>query len=114
QGGGLPAESCLAGADDGLGAVGNLKSGEDVGDVVADGFGAEDQFVADLGVVAGGGDEVEDLVLALGELGAASPGGVDPGSIRQTGSRYGSYPQAGGPVVAAAGWGDDAGPVGAV
>jgi hypothetical protein len=34
-------QSGFAGADDGLGAVGDLQLGEDVGDVVSDGLGAE-------------------------------------------------------------------------
>jgi len=46
----VPAEARLAGADDGLGAAGNPELGEDSGDVVADGVGAEEEPDGDPGV----------------------------------------------------------------
>jgi hypothetical protein len=44
----LATQAGLAGPDDGLGAVGDLELEEDVGDVVADGLGAEMQAAGDL------------------------------------------------------------------
>src|SRR5690242_9408367 len=58
----------VAGADDGLGAAGDLKLAEDVGDVVANGLSAEDELLGDGGVGETLGDEAEDLALAVGQL----------------------------------------------
>ncbi len=55
----------LAGADDGLRPVRHLQPGEDVGDVVADRFGAEVEAFGDLGVRLVAGDEGEYLALAV-------------------------------------------------
>src|SRR6266511_2735026 len=63
------AEAGSAGADDGFGAVGDLKFGEDCGDVVADGFGADDEVLRDGGVRPSDGDQVEDFAFAGGQLG---------------------------------------------
>src|SRR5215210_6430645 len=59
----------LAGADDGLRPICYLQFAENVGDVVADGFGAEVEAFGDLEVLVALGDEVEDLALAVAELG---------------------------------------------
>jgi hypothetical protein len=56
----------FTGADDGLGAVGDLELGKDVGDVVADGLLAQVQLFGDLGVRLVAGDEIQDLALAVG------------------------------------------------
>ena len=53
--------------NDGLGAVGDLQLGEDVGDVVPYGLRAEGELPGDGGVGMSFGDEVEDLALAFGE-----------------------------------------------
>ncbi len=60
-------EAGFSGADDGLGPVGHLKFGEDVGDMVADGLFAEDEATSDSEVVVPLGDELEHLVLTFGE-----------------------------------------------
>src|SRR3712207_5145015 len=65
----VPAQARLAGADDGLGAVGATQLGEDPRDVGADGMGAEEEPVGDPGVVVPAGYEVEDLALPRGQLG---------------------------------------------
>src|SRR5215218_4218929 len=65
----FPAKPGLAGADDGLGAVGDLQLGEDVRDVVAYGLGAQVEAPGDLGVRLVACYEPQDLVLTLGELG---------------------------------------------
>ena len=49
------AEACVAGPQDGLGAVGHLELGEDGRDVVRDRLGAKAQLVGDLAIVAAGG-----------------------------------------------------------
>jgi len=49
-------QSGFSGANDGLGAIGDLELVEDVREVIAHGFGAEEQALRDLGIV-----------LALGE-----------------------------------------------
>jgi hypothetical protein len=61
-------------ADYGPGAVGDLEFGEDVGDVVAYGLQAEEELFGDLLVIVSGGDEVQDLALAVGELGEDGSG----------------------------------------
>ena len=58
--GSVAAEPGSAGADDGVGSVGDLEFAEDVGDVVADGFWAEEQAAGDGGVVQALGDQVQD------------------------------------------------------
>src|SRR5919112_407194 len=65
----LPAQPRLARPDDSVCPVGNLQLGEDVGDVVAYGLGADKQACGDLGVGVALGYEIEDLYLARGELG---------------------------------------------
>ncbi len=40
----------IAGFDDGLGTVGDLELVEDIGDMVADGFGGNVEVVGDVGV----------------------------------------------------------------
>src|SRR5688572_16894036 len=64
--------------DDALRAGGDAELGEDVGDVVAHGLLAEGQAAGDGVVVEAAGDEVEDLALAIGQLGEragpAAPG----------------------------------------
>src|SRR5918995_251984 len=65
----LPSQPGFAGTDDGLGAVRDLKLGEDVGDVIAHGLGAQVEAFGDLGVRLVAGYELQDLVLALGQLG---------------------------------------------
>src|SRR5688572_8663195 len=57
-----------AGLGCGLGSGGDLEFGEDGGDVVADGLRSQAQAGADRGVGQAGGQEVEDLVFAGGEL----------------------------------------------
>jgi hypothetical protein len=57
-----------------VGAVGHVELGEDVGHVVADRLGAEDQAAGDGLVVQAPGDEVEDVVLPLGQLGERPAG----------------------------------------
>lgn len=47
----------LPGAEHGLGAVNDLQFAEDIGDVVADGFWAEDELLGDIGVAVSLGDE---------------------------------------------------------
>src|SRR5215210_9172396 len=60
-----------------MGAVCDLKLGEDVGDVVAYGLRAEEEVSGDLRIAVTPGDEAEDLALAGGELGEGF-GGVGP------------------------------------
>ena len=57
------------GSDDRFGAVGGAELGEDVGDVVADGFLAERQPVGDRLVGQPGGEAVKDVALAGGQRG---------------------------------------------
>src|SRR5215204_528798 len=66
--GSLPAQSCFAGPNDGLGTVGNLQLGEDVRDVVAHRLGTHVESPGYLGVAAALGYEVEDLRFTNGEL----------------------------------------------
>ncbi len=54
----------LAGADDGLGPIGDLQLGEDVGDVVSHGLEAEVEPLRYLPVILAPGDQGEDLLLA--------------------------------------------------
>ena len=61
----LFAQSSLPRSNDGLGAVGYLEFAEDVGDVVGNGFEAEDQPMSDVAVVVALGDQVEDFALAV-------------------------------------------------
>jgi hypothetical protein len=70
----------FAGADDGLRAIGDLELGEDVRDVVAHRLGAQVEALRDLGVRLVLGDQGEDLVLAVGELGKASGGALGRGT----------------------------------
>jgi hypothetical protein len=51
-------EAGAAGAQDGLGAVGDLELGEDGRQVVSDRLDAEGELLGDLVVVAAGGDQV--------------------------------------------------------
>jgi hypothetical protein len=62
------AEAGVAGAQDGLGAVGHLELGEDGRDVVGDSLGAEAEPLGDVVVAVAGGQEVQDLAFAGGEL----------------------------------------------
>src|SRR5215203_1492621 len=71
----LSSQSRFAGPDDGVGAVGYLQLGEDVGDVVAYGLGAQVEACGDLGVGVALGDEIEDLYLPDAELGVDVLGG---------------------------------------
>ena len=71
------AEAGVAGAQDGLGAVGHLELGEDGRDVVGDRFGAEAESFGDLVVGLAGGDQVQDLAFAGGEF--REPVGVTGG-----------------------------------
>jgi hypothetical protein len=61
---GVPAQTGFAGPEDGLCPVGDLQFGEDVGDVVAHGLGADKVMPGYFGVGVPLGDEVEDLTLA--------------------------------------------------
>jgi hypothetical protein len=67
------AESGVAGSDDGLGAVGDLEFGEDVRDVVADGFRAEVQPAGDVGVAAALGEQRQHFAVAFGQYGERHP-----------------------------------------
>src|SRR5262245_25921204 len=85
----LLAEASLAAEDDGLGAIGGVELAEDVRDVIADGLGAEDQAAGDGLVVEALGDELEDVVLALGQLGEGAAGGAAPAGKGQLGHGVG-------------------------
>src|SRR5439155_10728164 len=61
-------EACLPRADDGLRPVGHLELAQDVGDMVAHGFGAQHEAGGDFGVLLALGDQVEDLPFAVAEL----------------------------------------------
>ena len=75
---GAPApQAGLARPHDRLGPVADLELREDVRDVVADGLGRQAEGRGDVGVGPPLGDQLEDLALALGELGKR--GGVDAG-----------------------------------
>jgi hypothetical protein len=63
------AEAGVAGAQDGLGAVGHLELGEDSREVVGDRLCAEAQPFGDLVVGAAGGQQVQNLTLPGGQLG---------------------------------------------
>src|SRR5919201_5043141 len=67
--GALAAEPGLAGPYDRLGAIRDLELGEDVGDVVAHGLRAENEVARDLLVAPPLRDQLEQLALALGQLG---------------------------------------------
>ena len=67
------AESGVAGSDDGLGAVGDLELGEDVRDMVADGFRAEVQPAGDVGVAAALGEQRQHFAVAFGQYGERYP-----------------------------------------
>src|SRR5262245_38318298 len=84
----LLAETTLAAENDGLSAIGGVELAEDVGDVVADGLGAEDPAAGDGLVVEARGDELEDVVLALGRLGEGA-GGAAPAGQGQLGHGVG-------------------------
>ena len=71
---GVPAQTGFAGPEDSLRPVGYLQLGEDVGDVVAYGLGADEELPGDFGVRVTLGDEVEDLALAGGEFRKSLPG----------------------------------------
>jgi hypothetical protein len=60
------AEPGLSSHGDGLSSVLHLKFGEDVGDVIGDGLGAESEAAGDLDVARSAGDEREDLSFAVG------------------------------------------------
>ena len=55
----------FSGTDDGLGSVGNLQLGEDVGDVVAYRLGAQRQLPGDRRIGVSLRDEVQDLTREL-------------------------------------------------
>jgi hypothetical protein len=61
---GVLAQTGFAGPEDGLRSVDYLQLGEDVGNVVAHGLGADEEVPGDFGVGVTLGDEVEDLTLA--------------------------------------------------
>ena len=63
------AEAGFAGADYGLGTVCDPELGEDVGDMVADGFGAKVEAGGDVAVAPAFGDELQDLAFAGGQFG---------------------------------------------
>jgi hypothetical protein len=69
------AEAGVAGAQDGLGAVGHLQLGEDGREVVGDRLAAEAEPFGDLVVVAAGGQQVQDLAFPGGQLGERGRGG---------------------------------------
>src|ERR687898_2840190 len=77
--GSFAAESGLTRADDGLCSIGDLQLGEDVGDVVADRFGAEVEALRYLGVRLVTGDEDQDLAFPVGKLGEGFRGRVRAG-----------------------------------
>jgi len=56
----------IASADDGLGPVRDLKFGEDVADVIGDGFRAQTQITGDGRVRAALGDQLENFAFTLG------------------------------------------------
>src|SRR5204863_7759272 len=64
----LASEARFAGTHDRLGSIGDAELVEDVRDVVADRLVADAEPGPDLGVRAALGDQLEDLVLAVGEL----------------------------------------------
>jgi hypothetical protein len=55
----------LPGLDNGLGAVGDLQLVKNVGNVVADRFGADVELLGDLLIVFPLGDALKDLALAV-------------------------------------------------
>jgi hypothetical protein len=59
----------FSGPNDGLGSVGYLQLGEDVGDVVPHGLRAQVELFGDRGVRVPPGDELKDLALAVGKGG---------------------------------------------
>jgi hypothetical protein len=83
----LPAlpQAGFSGADDRLGPVNNLKLGEDVGDVVANGLGAQRQLPGDRRVGVSLCDEVQDLTLAVCERGEGLGWGASLGRGREVG-----------------------------
>src|SRR5215472_4040563 len=68
SGAGRLSHAGVPGLDDGLGPVGDLEFGEDVRYVVADCLGAERQPACNHAVGPALGEQVEDLVLAVGQL----------------------------------------------
>src|SRR6516225_4522845 len=58
----------VPGLDDGLGPVGDLQLGQDVGHVVADGLVTERQTGCDRGVGAALGEQIEHLAFPAGQL----------------------------------------------
>src|SRR6185295_7441585 len=73
---GLPTQSGLAGADDRLAPVGDAELVEHVRDVVPDGLVADLEPPGDLGVRLAASDQLEHLVLAVGQLGERAGGGA--------------------------------------
>ena len=63
---GLTVEACFPGAQNGLGAIGNLEFIEDVGDVVARGLEADREALGDLLVCQMLRQEGKDFHLTLG------------------------------------------------
>ena len=61
-------QPCMVSPDDGLGSIGDLQFGEDVGHVVADCLRAQVEVPCNLGVGLVLGDQRENLLLALSEL----------------------------------------------
>jgi hypothetical protein len=83
------------GLDGCLGAVVEVEFGEDAGDVVVDGVGAERQLAGDLVIVLAAGELAEDLKFAFGERGADRVGGVlavGVIGISRSRIRYRSFP----------------------
>jgi hypothetical protein len=80
-------EPRLAGADDGLGAVGHAEHGEDAGDTLADGLRLEHEAVRDVGVVQVAGHQVEDIPFASGEFGEGVDRAARHGSGEVEGAR---------------------------
>jgi hypothetical protein len=62
-------EPGLVGERDEAGAVVAVELAQDVADVALGGQGADDEPAGDLGVAEAAGDEQQDVVFAVGELG---------------------------------------------
>src|SRR5579862_9647073 len=74
------AQAGISGTRDRLGAVGDGELGEDARDVVADGFLADVEPGGDRLVRMPARDQVEDLVLAIGQLRKHGDGAGRPGA----------------------------------
>jgi len=74
----------LAGQDHGVRPVGHLQFVEDIGGMIANGLGAEDKPLGNFDVVEALRHQVEDLALALGQLGEGLGGQRWPGHGEET------------------------------